>query len=180
VEGVAMIDSERWAILSECGRYRYELGRLIPGLDRGRVLLFVMLNPSTADGEKDDPTVRRCIGFARREGCGTLLIVNLFAWRATLPSELVKAGPLAVGERNQDHVISAMQRAHIVIAGWGASGVPTTEQVQAVWDAARITHKRLSCLGVTGAGHPRHPLYLPGDAPVREWPMANGGHGWRS
>lgn len=78
----------RSAKISVCGRYRYFLERVLPSGDGA--MCFVMLNPSTADGEADDATIRRCIYFAGREGCKNLWVVNLFAFRATDPRELLK------------------------------------------------------------------------------------------
>lgn len=165
-------DITRWARIA--GEHRYELGRRIPGADRGRTILFVMLNPSTADGFTDDATIRRCIAFARRLDHGTMLVGNLFAYRATDPRAL-RGAKDPVGPLNTEHVENMARRSQIIVAAWGASawsqpGLDTAAQVQMVHDVARRARLRLSCLGLTGAGHPRHPLYLPADAPLREWP----------
>lgn len=118
---------------------------------------FIMLNPSTADATKDDPTVRRCIGFAKRWGYGVLEVVNIFAYRATAPADL---WPLSdpVGPENDAHIADAVQRASIVIAAWGTHGAYRGRGAEV---AARLTDAK--CLGATQAGHPRHPLYVPGD-----------------
>lgn len=108
---------ESWATLSACGKYRYALGRAWDPLERewdvryelGRsdweenrpVFSIVMLNPSTADHAVDDPTIRKCIHFAKQEGCGALLVRNLFAWRATDPKELRGVADPA-GPRNEE------------------------------------------------------------------------------
>src|SRR3954454_15761859 len=90
---------EQNAVISACGRYRYLLSRQVgPGL---RTATFIMLNPSTADATNDDPTIRRCIGFARQWGCGRLAVLNLFAVRATDPAEMKRADD-PVGPENRD------------------------------------------------------------------------------
>jgi hypothetical protein len=101
-------DTERAAVLSECGRYRYVLTRT---WDHDlAACAFIGLNPSTADAHEDDPTIRRCIRFARDWGHGGLIMLNLFAWRSTDPRGLLDAifpvGPPAdprhVARRRQD------------------------------------------------------------------------------
>jgi hypothetical protein len=116
-----------------------------------------MLNPSTADAERDDPTIRRCIGFSQAWGFGSAEIVNLFALRATDPGVLrVHADP--VGPETDDHILSAAARAEVVIAAWGAFGFATSRAEHVL---SLLSNKRLHCLGRTRSGAPRHPLYLP-------------------
>ncbi len=166
----------RWADLSRCGRYRYALGRR---WGEGAEALFVLLNPSTADAELDDPTLRRCIGFAKREGCGASRTVNLFAWRATAPRDLSgaeAAGENVIGPRNGAAIRDALRQCDgPAIVGWGAHRMA---EPQAVVLARLATEEGrvLSCLGVTKAGQPRHPLYIRGDAGLIEWfcPQAKG------
>jgi hypothetical protein len=135
------------ATFSANGRYRYRLWRR---WDRSRpVVVFVMLNPSTADADKDDPTIRRCIGFARAWGYGGIEVVNLFAYRATLPRSL-RAVDDPVGPENGRHIRRAVARADLVVLAWGAHA-----------RASRLLSlPRARCLGLTRAGQPRHPLYL--------------------
>jgi hypothetical protein len=149
----------RTATLSECGRYRYSLLRF---WDAARPrLLFVMLNPSIADGNLDDPTVRRCIGFARSGGFGELEIVNLFAYRATSPADLRRAG-FPVGPHNDAHIDAALQLADAVCVAWGTAGGDAADaRVQIVLPAVRRGGHRPQCLGITREGWPAHPLYLP-------------------
>lgn len=134
------------------GRYRYRLVRTWGG---GRRVAFVMLNPSAADAARDDPTIRRCVGFARAWGFGSLEVVNLFGFRTARPRELARAAD-PVGHENDRHVARALGRADLVVAAWG--GAPFAR--------ARGTLGRLRrrgpvyCLGRTRAGAPRHPLYL--------------------
>lgn len=148
------------AVLSDCGRYRYALSRRWAP---GPKALFIMLNPSKADAEVDDPTIRRCIGFAKREGCGALRVENLFAWRATKPDEMFAQGLVAVGEA--DAAIRQSVRAvdGPVIAAWGGDrrAEDRARQVVEIFDGQSV---KLMCLGTTNSGAPRHPLYLRRDA----------------
>ncbi len=140
------------------GRYRYSLWRAWEPAP-GPLCTWVMLNPSTADATQEDPTIRRCIGFARRWGFGAIAIVNLFALRSTDPRALY-ADPAPVGELNDDAILEGAELAAMVVCAWGAHGQ----------HLGRADHfRRLlrpyqpRCLGVTKHGHPRHPLYLRGD-----------------
>lgn len=159
-----------WADLSRCGRYRYALGRR---WGDGAEALFVLLNPSTADAALDDPTLRRCIGFARREGCGASRTVNLFAWRATSPRDLQGAGEEGadiVGRRNNAALRRALgECAGPVIVGWGAHPL-ADPRAKALHRLASREGRALHCLGLTKAGQPRHPLYIRAEAPLVPWP----------
>ena len=117
--------------------------------------MFVGLNPSTADETIDDPTIRRCRGFAKDWGYGSLCMTNLFAFRATEPSEMKRVGQ-PVGEDNDLTLRKLAAGAGIVIAAWGVHGVYRSRN--------RIVKRlipKLYCLGKTKDGHPKHPLYLP-------------------
>lgn len=162
----------RNARLSADGLYRHSLHREWRDLSdpsaMPRWVQFVMLNPSTADGMTDDPTIRRCIGFARSWGATGLAVVNLYAFRATSPADLWKAED-PVGPEN-DEILSrffdmAARYGHPVIAAWGAHARPDrVAQVLQIPGA-----NRLQALGVTKAGAPRHPLYLRGDVRPVPW-----------
>lgn len=150
------------AVISECQHYRYALRR---DWDSSRwPLTVIMLNPSTADASLDDPTIRRCIGFARAYLYGGLRVLNLFAFRATDPA-VMKATADPVGPDNDRHIRAALADAkHTgadVVAAWGVHGVHMGRdaEVKAMAKAAGVT---LTCLGTTKEGHPRHPLYVPG------------------
>lgn len=121
--------------------------------------VFVMLNPSTADAARPDPTVTRCAGFALRENCGGLVIVNLFALRATDPREL-RGHPDPVGPGNDWFIREHCTAGRLVIAAWGAHG-RLLGRDQAVLALLREARAAALCLGVTAGGMPRHPLYLP-------------------
>jgi hypothetical protein len=164
---VSEVESD--AILSECGRYRYLLRRwwnpaVVP-------LVFVMLNPSTADATMDDPTIRRCMGFAKRDGYGGILVGNLYAYRATKPADLWKTED-PVGPDNDVYLrrLASSARVHDmpVVAAWGASARP--ERVERVLGIESM-REVLCSFGVTKAGHPRHPLYLPGNSVLSPWGM---------
>lgn len=150
--------------------YRYRLWRQW-GNDPTKFVVFVMLNPSTADGNVDDPTIRRCIGFAKRLGAHRLEVVNLFAIRATDPSAM-KAADDPVGPDNMDAVKSVADMAdyygRVIVCAWGAHGSYMRQNEAVVgWMEAEVGNVTLHCLGTTKAGHPRHPLYLPGDSELQ-------------
>jgi hypothetical protein len=147
------------AVISACGTYRYTLERQ---WDAARPLvLFVMLNPSTADAELDDPTIRRCTGFARSWGYGGLLVGNLFAFRVTDPRELWQRVSFeAIGAHNDLWLARLTARADYVVAAWGA-------QARAAGRARQVTQLLdvpMHALALTQTGEPRHPLYVRGDA----------------
>lgn len=159
-----------YARISDDGVYRYTLGRQWVGGDGTAV--FVMLNPSTADAATDDPTIRRCIGFAKTLGCGGLHVVNLYAYRATRPADLWLATD-PVGPENDKVLRAAFLTAYgegsPVIAAWGVNAKPS--RARAVGLLATSAGVGLSALGVTKAGAPRHPLYLRSDALLTPWRM---------
>lgn len=179
------------AIISACGKYRYRLWREwrgvgeqwdmwtegdgSPALDGagqpiGEPLscVFVMLNPSTADGEQDDPTIRRCVGFAKRLGFDRLDVVNLFAYRATKPAELLRLnhGDEPWGIDNERQIARALDLAGMVVCAWGAHGghLGQDETVLGWLDSHNHRDAPVMALGLTNEGFPRHPLYLPSDA----------------
>lgn len=140
------------AVISECGTYRYSLTR---SWDEALLqVCFIMLNPSTADAEQDDPTIRRCIAFARAWGYGSLEIVNLFGLRATDPKALY-IHPDPIGRSNDVHIIGAVGRSQQVIAAWGNHGT-LRERGRFVANAIGQCY----CLKKTKSGEPNHPLYL--------------------
>ncbi len=119
-----------------------------------------MLNPSTADAAADDPTIRRCIGFARAWGFGALEVVNLFAYRATRPADLFAADD-PVGPRNDRFVRAAARSAAMVVAAWGVHGTRRGRDAD-VLATLRILGS-VHCLGTTKRGQPRHPLFVRGE-----------------
>jgi hypothetical protein len=156
----------RGAILSDGGHYRYSLWRIE---DETRPLvLWIMLNPSTADASEDDATIRRCLRFTRDWGCGGLLVGNLFAFRATQPSDLLKQ-PDPAGEENDLYLRRMMARADWTVVAWGR-GVPgMAHRILEVVTLAHDLEEPLLCLGTTHAGDPLHPLRLRADTQPRLW-----------
>lgn len=151
------------AEISACGTYRYTLTRKTQCPLRWIMpALFIMLNPSTADAEKDDPTIRRCISFAERHSCTDLTVVNLFALRSTNPKELLKH-PDPIGPLNDQRIAEQIykHRGGIVIAAWGSHSFAKDR-------ADEIINKfgPFVCLGTTKNGSPRHPLYVRSDTPL--------------
>lgn len=179
---------EMGAEISACGKYRYRLWRewrnhpspakwdmwvdddgspVVDGdgeqLGEPKRCVFIMLNPSTADGAQDDPTIRRCVGFARQWGHDRLEVLNLFARRSTDPKELLAlrydADP--VGYLNQkafDDVLFPDRLVGLIVCAWGAHGGHLGQDETALgWIGPRDRY----ALGMTRDGNPRHPLYLP-------------------
>ena len=148
----------RDALFSDCGKYRYTLRRVWDSaLDS---LVVIGLNPSTADETQDDPTIRRCIGFARRERFGGILMLNLFAYRSTDPKVLGRVtnpiGPL------NDQAIDGACDGKTVLVAWGARGCLHNRDQ----DVLKMLYgQKVVCLGFTQAGQPCHPLYLRADTP---------------
>lgn len=155
---------ERGADISPCGRYRYSLWRK---WGPGATCMFVGLNPSTADATLDDPTIRRCVGFAKAWGYGALMMTNLFAFRSTLPSTM-KAAIDPVGPDNDLHLRAAYFNSGVVIAAWGAHGTHKRRDVQ-----VRALLPHLHYLRLTKDGHPGHPLYLPASLKPVPWVTPN-------
>jgi hypothetical protein len=149
------------AEISSCGKYRYSLTRAwAPG---GRAC-FVMHNPSKATADQDDPTIRKCVGFAKRIGLGEIEVVNLFAMRATDPREvrleIGTGGGLfaAIGPDNDRHLLAAAGRAARVFVAWGA--LPAYSRDEWVGETLGPLAD-LWALKLTSAGRPWHPLYVP-------------------
>jgi hypothetical protein len=163
------VEVQRWASISLCGRYRYSLARW---WGPGARLAFLMCNPSTADAEQDDPTIRRCVGFARREGYDGIQVFNLYAYRATKPADLWAAWKRGVdirgGERNDDLLAEVFRQSghQPVVAAWGQH--PKGSRIQSVLDLHPAS-ANLLCLGTTKAGEPRHPLMVRADQPLGTW-----------
>lgn len=150
------------ALFSPCHSYRYRLSRSWGGCTAP--LAVVMLNPSTADAERDDPTIRRCIAFAAREGFGGIEVMNLFAFRATAPADL-KAATDPIGPDNDRHLRDLFVRHSAVLAAWGAHGA-YRGRADRVMRLATGLGATLTCFGHTAHGQPRHPLYLKGDCAI--------------
>ena len=143
---------ENSAIISECGFYRYELRRIWQ--PKTGLVCWVMLNPSIADANIDDPTIRRCMGYTARWGYGGIIVVNLFALRATNPSNLRESTD-PIGPDNYHYVFKASWEAKITIAAWGIRGKYLKQNEKVL---AQLTNAHY--LALTKDGSPGHPLYL--------------------
>lgn len=153
------------ANISPCGNYRYWLERK---WGRSAPLVFVMLNPSTADASEDDPTIRRCIGFAKRERAGGIVVVNLFALRATDPKELDTADdPIGPGNTRAigEALLMAATTTGFLVCAWGANK-NAPDEAERLRRRAKDFLVELVCLGQTKSGAPKHPLYIKADQPL--------------
>lgn len=149
----SLFDSNK-AAFSECRTYRYALYR--HWRNGGKIVQFIGLNPSTADETHDDPTLRRCINFARDWGFDGLCMTNLFAYRLTDSSKL-KAVENPVGEDNDQWLDVVAEEAALIVACWGPKGVLMKRDTA----IKRMLEGRLHSIRKTSGGHPEHPLYLP-------------------
>ena len=164
---------DRGAQFSGCRNYRYSLWRVWN--DDLPALMFIGLNPSTADENEDDPTIRRCIGFAELLGYGGVLMLNLYAWRSTDPKELKKAvNP--VGRENNTYIRMYHESAGRTIACWGANvfggrDLDVCDLPRPPYPLAKTQTigDDLWCFGTTKDGHPRHPLYLPAQTTISKF-----------
>ena len=144
------------AEFSECRTWRYALWRR---WDRQlSQVMFIGLNPSTADETADDPTIRRCIRFAKDWGYGGLLMMNAFAFRATDPRDM-KAAKNPIGPGNDEALKFRQTQVGLIVAAWGAHCSPQRERA-----VCEIIGRPIHCLGKTKDGRPKHPLYLRADS----------------
>ncbi len=157
------------ATLDPSGVYRYQLWRVWDE-SKPRVL-FVMLNPSTADAEQDDPTIRKCIAYAKAWEYGSLEVVNLFALRSTSPA-LIYEHEDPKGAENDPYILESAYRSQLVIAAWGVHGEHRQRDryIGALFSLHAIP---LHCLGTTKNGLPRHPLYLKSDIQLSPFKVTN-------
>lgn len=158
------------AIISACGTYRYRLER--PLLGKGPAVAVVMVNPSTADAENDDPTISSLLRIARENGWGRLIVGNLFAYRATDVRELATAAD-PVGPENDDQLWRIARECEEVVYAWGASG-KLPKALRDRWKRVDFLFRAAGRLPLQlGApcadGHPRHPLYLKATTPLMLW-----------
>jgi hypothetical protein len=152
------IDMVKYAIIDKSTKYRYLLGRFWKQGGEGRCV-FLMLNPSTADAMVEDPTIRRCMTFARAWGYKQLDVLNLFAFRATQPVNLPRSVE-AVGPSNDYYITNVCREAKLVVAAWGVHGAILNRDVEVA--SGLLKDRELHCLGTTKEGQPKHPLYIDG------------------
>jgi hypothetical protein len=168
-----------YTVLSADRRYRYFLERTI---GPGPVATFIMLNPSTADAEVDDPTIRKCLGFCKQWGCGRLHVVNLFALRTSRPQDL-KTGVEPVGPENSAQFVRAIlgrrqSREHRrqtgpLVCAWGVHGGYLGRDREVMDWIRNFSLTMPTCLGLTKDGHPRHPLYVAYSAQLMPYAMGH-------
>jgi hypothetical protein len=162
------------ATFSPCGLYRYELRRV--WRPKARAMVFIGLNPSTADESTDDPTIRRILGFADDWGYGALVMLNAFAFRSTDPKALHARAARrreVIGPENDEIIRRTFEqhRRTRLVMGWGANGT-LLERGRDLARLALSVHRRPECFGLTQNGEPKHPLYLAASTrPVRYAPI---------
>lgn len=158
-------DAASEAIYSDCELYRYALTRIWE--PEGRRILFVMLNPSTATEVQNDPTVERCERRARALGYGAFRVCNIFAWRETDPRKM-RAAADPVGPENDAAIVEGAGWAQTILCAWGTHGAHL-DRGPAVEHLLRATNRPLHSLGLSKAGHPKHPLYIGYAEQPRVW-----------
>jgi len=148
---------QKRAILDETRKYRYILTRKI---NQNPPILFIMLNPSTADEYQDDPTIRRIIEFTKSWGYGASIVMNIFAYRSSDPSELKKVTD-PIGSKNDYYLKLVSNHVDKIIVAWGVNG-NYLKRAEKVIDSLPLK-ERVFCLETTKGGYPKHPLYVRGD-----------------
>jgi hypothetical protein len=162
-----MKENMKTAVISQCLKFRYELGRSFVEAPNNPAI-FCMLNPSTADSMIDDPTIRRCIQFAKDNGHDSLKVVNLYAFRSPTPKSLWLTDD-PVGIDNDAYLMNLFSKHKRIICAWG--GNAKMERVVEVYDMLNKLGVEMYCLGTTKAGMPKHPLYIKGDQPFIEFKL---------
>ncbi len=155
------------AVIDSTGDYRYLLWREWDS--ERKTVAFIMLNPSRADAEVNDPTITRCIKFALAWGYGRLEVVNLFAYRTPHPS-LLKQAAEPIGKDNDRFILETAQRSDRLILAWGNHGTWQQQDLYVLQLLKNYTH--LYCFGITRKGCPRHPLYLRSTSKPQIYDMA--------
>lgn len=156
----------RSAVISDCGQYRYRLER-----GTGRAMSIIMVNPSTADADTDDPTIRKVLGFAQRFHCDRIIVGNKFAFRATDVNKLRSAAD-PIGPDNEKYIEQILRDGDIHVAAWGSLG-KLPEVLRSRWkEIVRIADRvgvRLHCIGFCADGSPRHPLMTSYNTILSPW-----------
>lgn len=171
-----MNGEESAAVLSECGRYRYALRR--QWQQSPMYVLWIMLNPSTADAKTNDATIRRCMRYSREWGFGGMLVGNLYGMRATYPGDLIEA-PDPVGPENDAHLLKMSLVARTIVCAWGQPGpIPARRwQVLRLLGCPKLAPP-LHYLTLNRNGEPGHPLRLSATLKPTPWvPFVDSGHG---
>ena len=141
------------AVISKDSKYRYKLWRI---WDESKpLILWIMLNPSTADALYDDKTIKKCTNYTYAWDYGGLYVGNLFAYRATEPKELEFASD-PIGLENVRHLYSMRKKCSMILCAWGSFSM-----VKYIKEKYYFLEKEeLFCLGLNKSGEPKHPLYL--------------------
>ena len=163
----SIVRSAAGAVFSSCRRWRYLLWRRWD--EKNPVANFLMLNPSTADEIKLDPTCSRARDYAERWGYGALIVTNVFGWRATDPDDM-KAAKDPVGPGNDAAIVRAAQESAIVVCAWGNHGAFLERSAQI---RLLLKGRKLHALRLNANGEPAHPLYLPGKLKPSAWEAAS-------
>lgn len=179
VERVSSLIGE--AVFSADRKYRYWLTRELEygfNADKSDTVTFLMLNPSTADEMQDDPTIRRCIGFARSWGYEQLIIANIFGLRSTDPQGIYDDdNPIdhCGGYTNNKYIRLAARKSDLVVCAWGNHGAVGGRGyfVEKMLRGDTSISCDIKCLGVNATGHPKHPLYLRSDSTLQEFSLMN-------
>lgn len=160
------------ATISVCGLYRYHLWRVWD--ERLPCLCFVMQNPSTADDVDNDPTITRCIGFAKRDGFGGISVRNVFALRAT-DERVLLTHPDPFGPENERHLMAARSVSMMtrLVVAWGERLGGKRLKRHYVYAENCLLPQKPYCLGTNKSGQPKHPLYLRGDTAMVPWERAS-------
>jgi hypothetical protein len=160
---------KREAEIDMSKKYRYLLRR---DWDETKPsVLWIMLNPSTADHQVDDPTIKACIRFTKKWEYGSFEVVNLFAYRATNPSELKNLDKdIAIGTESLTYIREALERADLIVAAWGSNG-KTHKRNQDDELISLLKSYQLKCLHILSDGDPRHPLYVRTDSPLQDYEL---------
>lgn len=173
VDLIRYVMEENGAVFSSGQTFRYVLWRALNPKPVRRTVTFVMLNPSTADANTDDPTIRRCTHFAKAHDFDRLVVVNLFAFCATNPDALYvhvsdKTALLSpIGTFNDEWIDQAASNTDVIVCAWGALRPDAMRRARSVLQ--RLDVRKLKHLGLTKDGHPKHPLYLSNDTRLQPW-----------
>ena len=143
-------------------QYRFQLIREWDNMfpDQFGKMCFIMLNPSTANATTDDPTIRRCVSFAKREGCNKLVVVNLFS--IISPDPVTLKGEHTIGNKNDALIVESALTSDVVVCAWGSFGKYIHDRDIEVMKILEMQKIKTMCLGITKDGYPRHPLYVAG------------------
>lgn len=163
----SIVNVHKWAVISDDGLYRYYLER---DWGKGRKLYFLMYNPSTADGKEDDPTINRCIDFAKRNNYTRIGVINLYAYRAADPKDLLKCQD-PIGPKNfkslEDAAKIAKQYTYPIVCAFGNNSEVIKGHHKKVIEI--FNGCNLLCLGTNKNGSPKHPLYIKSEQQLLEW-----------